>query len=220
MQKKRLNIFSGKRYFIKTPWWLKKIYPARLWSVSTNKKIIYLTFDDGPHPIATPFILDQLHQYQAKATFFCIGKNVLAYPEIYDRIIGEGHKTGNHTNNHLNGWQTKNSIYLADVAECAKAVETDLFRPPYGKLRSSQAKKIAEIIRKPTAKIVMWDVLSGDFDESLSKEKCLENVIENAGPGSIVVFHDSQKAWEKMSFALPQILSHFNKKGFFFEKIE
>lgn len=219
MQKKIVSIFFGKRYFVKTPWWLKRIYPNRLWNVDAKEKIIYLTFDDGPHPIATPFILDQLNKYQAKATFFCIGKNVAAYPEIYERVIKEGHKTGNHTNNHLNGWQTGDDVYLANVAECAKIVASDLFRPPYGKLRSTQSKKIAEAIGNTTAKIVMWDVLSGDFDETLSKENCLKNVIGNAVRGSIIVFHDSQKAWEKMSFALPQILSHFSKQGYSFGKI-
>lgn len=208
-----------RKYFVKTPWWLKKIYPQRVWCIDNAKKNIYLSFDDGPHPVATPFILDELKKYNAKATFFCIGKNVTAHPEIYKRILNEGHKTGNHTNNHLNGWQTSNDTYLSDATECAKIVESDLFRPPYGKLRSSQAKDIGKAIGKTAAKIVMWDVLSGDFDETLSKENCLKNVIGNTGPGSIVVFHDSGKAWEKMSFVLPQILSHFTKQGYFFEKI-
>lgn len=208
-----------RKYFVKTPWWLKKIYPERIWCIDTAEKYIYLSFDDGPHPVATPFVLDELKKYNAKATFFCIGKNVAAYPHIYKRIIDEGHKTGNHTNTHLNGWKTGNELYLTDTAEATKKIHSDLFRPPYGRLRSSQAKNIGKAIGNASAKIVMWDVLAADFDTTLSKEKCLKNVISNTQPGSIIVFHDSQKAWERMSFALPQILSHFVEEGYSFKKI-
>ena len=162
-----------------------------------TEKNIYLTFDDGPHPVATPFVLDELKKYTAKATFFCIGKNVIEHPAIYKRIIDEGHGVGNHTHNHLNGWKTNTNEYLNDVMIASKLFKSNLFRPPYGKLRSIQAKRIADAIADKSAKIVMWDVLSGDFDETLSKEQCLKNVIDNTVEGSIIVFHDSEKAFAR-----------------------
>lgn len=210
----------GRLYFTKTPWWLKKIYPNRLWNVDTKEKIIYLTFDDGPHPVATTFILDELKKYKAKATFFCIGKNVVNYPELYSRILQEGHTTGNHTYHHLNGWKTATISYLADVAEATAKIETNLFRPPYGRIKRSQAKGIENALNNKSSKIVMWDVLSGDFDESVSKEKCLKNVIENTTCGSIIVFHDSEKAFPRLKFVLPATLEFFVKSGYVFEKIE
>jgi peptidoglycan-N-acetylglucosamine deacetylase len=203
-----------RNYFIKTPWIFKKLWPSYLWSIDTNEKIIYLTFDDGPHPIATPFVLDKLKKYNAKATFFCIGKNVMAYPDIYKKILKEGHRVGNHTQGHLNGWKTDTDSYLADVAEAAKYIDSNLFRPPYGRIKSTQAKKMKDCT------IVMWDVLSGDFDESLSKEKCLSNVITgHTKPGSIIVFHDSQKAFPRLSYALPATLDFFAKSGYTFNSI-
>jgi len=213
-------IGMGAPYFVKTPWWLKEIYPHRLWSVDTKEKIIYLSFDDGPHPVATPFVLDELKKYNAKATFFCIGKNVVEYPAIYKRIIDEGHSTGNHTQHHLNGWKTNNEQYLADVAEASKYIETNLFRPPYGRIKSLQAKGIKKALKTQSAKIVMWDVLSGDFDESISKEKCLDNVIHKSKAGSIIVFHDSEKALPRLKYTLPAALDFFAKSGYFFRIIE
>lgn len=213
-------IGMGTPYFVKTPWWLKKIYPNRLWNVDVKEKIIYLTFDDGPHPVATPFVLEFLKKYNAKATFFCIGKNVLANPAIYKRILDEGHSAGNHTHNHLNGWKTNTDVYLADVSEASKYLTTKLFRPPYGRIRSSQIKGISEAMENKSAKIIMWDVLSGDFDESLSKEKCLNNVTRTAKPGSIIVFHDSEKAFSRLKYALPESLEFFTKEGYVFKGLE
>ena len=201
-------------YFIKTPWWLKKVYPNRIWSIDTNEKNIYLTFDDGPHPVVTTFVLDELAKYNAKASFFCIGKNVQSFPEIYNRIITEGHRVGNHTQNHLNGWEINNEPYLADVSEASKYIQSDLFRPPYGRIRSAQVKELKNY------KIVMWDVLSGDFDESLSKEKCLQNVIRKTSNGSIVVFHDSEKAFQRLKYVLPLVLDFFRDSGYSFKSIE
>lgn len=206
-------------YFIKTPWWIKKIYPRRLWSMPATEKNIYLTFDDGPHPVATPFVLDELKKYTAKATFFCIGKNVIEHPAIYKRIIDEGHGLGNHTHNHLNGWKTNTNEYLNDVMIASKLFKSNLFRPPYGKLRSIQAKRIADAIADKSAKIVMWDVLSGDFDETLSKEQCLKNVIDNTVEGSIIVFHDSEKAFARMQYVLPLFLSAYAQKGYAFKPL-
>jgi peptidoglycan/xylan/chitin deacetylase (PgdA/CDA1 family) len=207
------------KYFIKTPWWLKKIYPNRLWNVETKEKVIYLTFDDGPHPVATPFVLDELKKFDAKATFFCIGKNVVDQPAIYKRILEEGHSVGNHTQNHLNGWKTVTLDYLADVKEAASHIKSDLFRPPYGKIKRIQANGISKAMNTTSAKIVMWDILSGDFDNSLSKEKCLKNVINKTKPGSIIVFHDSQKAFPKLQFTLPPFLEAFTGKGFTFRSL-
>ncbi len=198
---------------------MKKLYPSRLWKVDTNEKIVYLTFDDGPHPVATPFVLDELKKYNAKATFFCLGKNVVDYPVIYKRILEEEHSAGNHTQNHLNGWKTTTHDYLVDVSEAASTINTDLFRPPYGKIKRLQAKGISNAMNNKSAKIVMWDVLSGDFDESLSKENCLENVISKTKPGSIIVFHDSQKAFPRLKYTLPLFLQLFAGKGFIFKSL-
>jgi len=208
-----------KKYFVKTPWWLKKIYPGYVWSIDTKEKVIYLTFDDGPHPSITPFVLDELKKYDARASFFCIGKNVAAWPAIYQRILAEGHAAGNHTQTHRNGWQTKNDIYLADIAEAAGYINSALFRPPYGRISVSQARKVPGAIKNEAAKIIMWDVLSGDFDESLSPQECFENVTRRAGNGSIIVFHDSEKAFPRLQHCLPRVLAFFAQKGMRFEKL-
>lgn len=206
-------------YFVKTPWWLKRVYPSYIWHIPTQERAIYLTFDDGPHERATPFVLDELKKYNAKASFFCVGKNVVAHPAIYKRILDEGHITGNHTHNHLNGWKTGDKEYLKDAAEAAKVIDSSLFRPPYGKIKSFQAKNIGAAIKKEFAKIIMWDVLSGDFDTSISEEQCLHNVILNAGKGSIVVFHDSEKAFPLLQYVLPRVLKFFDEKGYQFEAL-
>jgi peptidoglycan-N-acetylglucosamine deacetylase len=207
-------------YFVKTPWWLKKIYSSYVWSVDTKEKIIYLSFDDGPHPIATSFVLDELKKYNAKATFFCIGKNVVAEQAIYKRILDEGHAVGNHTYNHFNGWKTKDDIYLDDVKEAGKFIDSIMFRPPYGRITSFQAKNINGALKKTFVKIIMWDVISGDFDNSLTGDQCLQNVILNTTKGSIVVFHDSEKAFSRLQFLLPGVLKFFVKKGYRFERLE
>ncbi|MEI9809793.1 MAG: polysaccharide deacetylase family protein [Bacteroidota bacterium] len=204
-------------YFVKTPWWLKKIYPSYTWNIKTEEKVIYLSFDDGPHEQATPFVLDELKKYNAKASFFCIGKNVAAHPSLYKRILEEGHTAGNHTYHHLNGWKTPDEQYLKDVAEAAKIIDSSLFRPPYGRIRSFQAKNITAAMKNTSAKIIMWDVLSGDFDQAITKDQCLQNVVLNTKQGSIVVFHDSEKAFPLLEFCLPNTLKFFSKKGFRFE---
>ena len=210
----------GRPYFVKTPWWLKKIYSSYTWSIRTKKKILYLTFDDGPHPEATPFVLNELKKYNALATFFCIGKNVIEHPAIYKRILDEGHTTGNHTQNHLNGWKTGNDLYMKDISEAAKYIDSGLFRPPYGRITSFQAKHLRSVMNGRNARVIMWDVLSADFDTTITSEKCMENVIFNAKPGSIVVFHDSRKAFEKIQYILPKILKFFAEKGYFFDALE
>jgi peptidoglycan/xylan/chitin deacetylase (PgdA/CDA1 family) len=201
-------------YLARTPWLFKKIFPAYTWEINTREKILYLSFDDGPHPEATPFVLDLLLQYDAKASFFCIGKNVELFPGIYDRIIAEGHAVGNHTQDHLNGWRVTDEAYINNVSSASKTIGSKLFRPPYGRIRSSQAKKLAK-----DYKIIMWTVLSGDFDNNLSEKKCLENVTNNSRPGSIIVFHDSEKAFPLLRYTLPEVLRFFADKGYLFGKI-
>jgi peptidoglycan/xylan/chitin deacetylase (PgdA/CDA1 family) len=207
------------QYFIKTPWIVKQFFPNYIWSMPVHDHSIYLTFDDGPHPAITPWVLDELKKYNALATFFCIGKNVLQYPQIYQRILAEGHSVGNHTHSHLNGWKTGALLYVKDVAEAAKCIDSDLFRPPYGKIKKKQAEGLTTALKVRKAKIVMWDVLSADFDKTISPEQCLKNVVENASTGSIVVFHDSEKASTNLLHVLPEILQLFSKKGCLFKNI-
>jgi peptidoglycan/xylan/chitin deacetylase (PgdA/CDA1 family) len=205
-------------YSVKTPWWLKLLYKDCIWSIKDTKKVVYLTFDDGPHPSITPFVLDLLKKYNAKATFFCIGKNVLQHSEICRRITTEGHKVGNHTHNHLNGWKTDAAVYLENIAEAKKHIDSQLFRPPYGKITKYQLQQLGT--KAFQLKTIMWSVLSGDFDKSLTPEKCLNNVIRHTESGSIVVFHDSDKAFERLEYALPRVLEYFSEKGYSFEKID
>jgi len=204
-------------YLVKTPWWLKRMYPGLVWRMPTEGKRVYLSFDDGPHPEITPFVLEQLKRYDARATFFCIGKNVNAYPQIYRQILLEGHRVGNHTQNHLNGWKVADDRYLENVREAAKYVDSDLFRPPYGRIGALQARLLRG---EPfNYRIVMWDVLSGDFDVSLDAQRCARNVTRHAGPGSIVVFHDSEKASDRLKGALPVVLEYFKERGYAFDVI-
>lgn len=204
-------------YFIKTPRWLMKCFPSCIWKMPDHEKVIYLTFDDGPHPEATPFVLDTLKEHQAKATFFCIGKNVVEQPVIYQRIVAEGHAVGNHTFNHLNGWKTSDAMYMDNIAKAKQYIDSSLFRPPYGKITPFQLRLLAKGNFK--LRPVMWSVLSGDFDGKRSKESCLQNVLKSTENGSIVVFHDSEKAFDKMNYALPKMLVYFKQQGYRFEKI-
>jgi peptidoglycan/xylan/chitin deacetylase (PgdA/CDA1 family) len=179
--------------------------------------VLYLTFDDGPHPVITPFVLDELRKIGARATFFCIGRNVAENPSVFQRIIEEGHAIGNHTHNHLNGWKVSDSRYLDDIEEAKKYIDSDLFRPPYGKITGFQITQLAS--PRFQLKTIMWSILSGDFDTKIKPDKCLENVLLNGFPGAIIVFHDSEKAYERLKYALPEVLKYFNDKGYRFEKI-
>ncbi|MBI2280917.1 MAG: polysaccharide deacetylase family protein [Bacteroidetes bacterium] len=201
-------------YVVKTPKILKKTYPKCIWDIPSVEKNIYLTFDDGPTPKVTDWVLDELTKYKAKATFFCIGKNAVENPELFARITDEKHTIGNHTFSHSNGWKTKEYTYLKDVIKCQQVVKTKLFRPPYGKLTRVQTNSIHKKF-----KIVMWDVLSADFDTTITPEKCLQNVLKNTSKGSIVVFHDSKKAEKNLKFVLPKMLKHFSELGFEFKAI-
>ncbi len=183
---------------------------------AANNKV-YLTFDDGPHPEITPFVLDYLRSYEMKATFFCIGNNVQQYPDVFDQVKAEGHSIGNHTYNHFNGWKTKDGSYFENIIKAHELMKTDLFRPPYGRATHFQ---MNSLINSPAQmKVIMWTVLSGDFDPSLTKEACLKNVTDNLVPGNIIVFHDSKKAEEKLKYALPLVLELMKKNGLKSEKI-
>ena len=208
-----------KYYLVKTPLLLKKIYPSYLWSIDTKEKILYLTFDDGPHPEITLFVLRQLKCYDALATFFCIGKNVIAYSDVFKQIHQEGHTVGNHTFNHLNGWKTDNEVYLKDIAEASKVIDSSLFRPCYGRITGFQAKNLKAVMKGKEPTIVMWDVLSGDFDIACTPQQCLANVVFGSVPGSIIVFHDSEKAFPKLEYTLPRILRFFSDKGYVFKSL-
>jgi peptidoglycan/xylan/chitin deacetylase (PgdA/CDA1 family) len=200
--------------FVKPPSILRNYYKSLVWNFPTTEKIIYLTFDDGPIPEVTPFVLEQLKQYGAKATFFCIGENIDRHPEIFKLINEQGHTTANHTFHHLNGWKTNNQLYFESVERARAFVGTKFFRPPYGRIRKSQIALLGA-----RYSIIMWDVLSYDFDKNVSPEKCFSNVIRNTKEGSIVLFHDSIKAQKNLYYSLPKTLEHFSKKGFEFRAI-
>ena len=206
-------------YFVKTPGWLKRIYDSYIWSIPVNDKTLYLTFDDGPHPEATPFVLRELKKYNALATFFCIGKNVVSYPGIYKQIKNEGHSVGNHTYHHLNGWKTGNDDYLKDIALASQEIDSDLFRPPYGRITSFQAKNLKSAMNGKEPKVIMWDVLSGDFDIDCTPQQCLSNVLLATVSGSIIIFHDSEKAFPNLAYTLPRILDYFSEKGYLFKSL-
>jgi peptidoglycan-N-acetylglucosamine deacetylase len=208
--------------WVKTHWSIKKLFSNYVWDIPNHENKVYLTFDDGPTPEITEWTLTQLKNYNARATFFCIGDNVRKYPEIFQKVIDENHSIGNHTFNHLNGWKTSTSDYSKNV----KLYETEhyklsteyckLFRPPYGKIKLSQSIRL----RKLGYKIIMWDILSEDFDATISPEQCLENVLKNITPGSIIVFHDSKKATRNLEYALPRTLEFLKEKGFICERID
>jgi len=205
-------------YLVRTPWWLRRLYSGLVWRMPAGgEKLLYLSFDDGPHPAATPFVLDELKRYDARATFFCIGKNVQEYPQLYRRLLLDGHRVGNHTYDHLDGWRTDDKKYLENIRVAAQWIDSDLFRPPYGKITRWQSSLLRDA--PFNYKIVMWEVLSADFDKALSPERCARNVQRRARPGSIVVFHDSEKAFERLRIALPAVLKHFSAMGYRFEAI-
>ncbi|MBZ9728100.1 polysaccharide deacetylase family protein [Salegentibacter sp. JZCK2] len=229
------------RFFIKYPSILRKLYPNRITRLEEEKSI-YLTFDDGPVPQITPWVLAELKKYDAKATFFCIGDNIRKNPETFQQLIKESHSIGNHTFNHLNGWKNKTDVYVENVLKAEEIIleirkecrrnrdkmqesriknqditkaNLKLFRPPYGKIKNSQASELIEL----DYKIVMWDVLSGDFDSRISEENCFKNVIKNASAGSTIVFHDSQKAFKNLNYTLPKVLEYYAEKGFSFKAL-
>jgi peptidoglycan-N-acetylglucosamine deacetylase len=204
-------------YLVKIPNFFSWFTPSLVWKKNTAKKKLYLTFDDGPHPIHTPFVLAQLKVFNAKATFFCIGNNVDQYPAVYKQIVMDGHAVGNHTYNHINGRRTAKHAYLDDINKAAGIIDSRLFRPPYGSITPAQVKALKNL-DKPY-EIIMYDVLSADFDQNVIEQNCLTNVTKNATKGSIIVFHDSDKAAKNLYYALPKVLAHFASKGYTFNSL-
>jgi peptidoglycan-N-acetylglucosamine deacetylase len=206
--------FDDAMNLVRIPGILKRVFPEIIWDIRGERPSLYLTFDDGPTPEITSAVLSVLEQYKAKATFFCIGRNVERHPEIYRKLVESGHATGNHTYSHLKGWYTSDQEYFNDIALAARFVPSGLFRPAYGMITPRQLKYLRTFYR-----IVLWDVMSFDFAFSTSPGKCLNNVIRFAGNGSIVVFHDSWKASEKVLHALPRVLDYYSAKGFEFKSL-
>jgi peptidoglycan/xylan/chitin deacetylase (PgdA/CDA1 family) len=204
-------------YLVKSPFFLRWYYPSLIWNKARSEKAIYLTFDDGPIPDVTDFVLKTLADYNVKGTFFCIGDNIRKHPKVYNRLVAGGHSIGNHTYNHLKGWKTADDEYLNNVEACQSLTGSTLFRPPYGRIKKSQISGIRRIY--PEMQIIMWDVLTGDFDASISGEKCFQNVVNNTTNGSVIVFHDSLKAFDRLQHALPRTLKFFQKQGYTFKTL-
>ena len=202
-------------YLVKTPPLIKSLFNDFIWDIDTDEKTAFLTFDDGPVPDVTPWVLDILKEYGFKATFFCVGENVEKHYDIYQRILAEGHTVGNHTYNHINGWFEDNTVYMDNILKCDALFSTYFFRPPYGKIKKSQYTALQ--LHKS---VVMWDILSGDFDTSITNEKCLSNVVDHYKSGSVIVFHDSLKAKDKLMYALPGVLEHLTDHGFKSESLD
>ena len=200
---------------IQLPEWVTKLFPDAIWRLPTGEKVVYLTFDDGPIPEVTPLVLDLLKERDIKATFFCVGENVSKYPELFKRIKAEGHSVGNHTYNHLQGMKYSTSDYLQNIEKANSLIRSNMFRPPHGWLTRLQ---YWSIIGK--YKLVMWDVISCDYDSSLSPEKCFRNVADFVRDGSIITFHDSLKAKKNVLAALPKTIDYLTKEGYSFRKIE
>lgn len=204
-------------YLTKSPSWLQWFYPSFTWHKNRQDKYVYLTFDDGPIPVVTPFVLNTLKNFDAGATFFCIGENVEKYPEIFNEVLANGHRVGNHTFNHLKGWDTPDEQYLQNIKQCRAVVDSNLFRPPYGRITMAQIRKFRT--QFPEMEIIMWDVLSGDFNSANSPEKCIKNVMNNVMNGSIIVFHDSEKAFPRLEYTLPIVLKRLKSMGFHFKTL-
>jgi peptidoglycan/xylan/chitin deacetylase (PgdA/CDA1 family) len=217
-------------YTVRPPFFLKWYYRNNLiWNKDSTEKFVYLTFDDGPIPNVTTFVLNTLKSFNVKATFFCIGDNISKHPEVFERIKADGHAVGNHTHNHLKGWKTDDKTYIDNFWQCQALTNTNLFRPPYGRIKKSQIRKLVSSWQLTVGKklktenselqTVMWDVLSGDFDLRLSPEKCYQNVIKNTRNGSIIVFHDSLKAWDRLEYALPKSIEYLLQQGYQFKTL-
>ncbi len=225
---KRFNLFSNFAVMrlIKPSGFFRMFYPSMIWEMpKTKEKTIYLTFDDGPHPLITPLVLQILSQYNAKATFFCIGNNVRQFPETFELLKREGHSVGIHTYNHENGWKTSTNNYVKSFVDARQLIDSNLFRPPHGKIKRSQLKKLQTLNSQPytlnsTLKIIAWTVIAYDWDHTLSHEDVYQNVIRNADDGAIVAFHDSLKAYDNMIAVLPRVLEYYKNKGFEFKAIK
>ncbi|MEO8234856.1 MAG: polysaccharide deacetylase family protein [Flavobacterium sp.] len=205
-------------YWIKTPQIIKRLFSNQVWAIPNKENKIHLTFDDGPTPEITQWVLKILKENNIKATFFLIGNNIEKHPEIFNKVVNEGHSIGNHTFNHKNGWKTTTPDYIQNVELCQNQLlnlKSRIFRPPYGKIKPSQSKKLREL----GYKIIMWDILTADFDGKIPKEKCLENATQKVTSGSVIVFHDSVKAFANLEYTLPKAIQILKEKGFVFDVI-
>jgi peptidoglycan/xylan/chitin deacetylase (PgdA/CDA1 family) len=202
--------------FYSAPFWIRAIYPNNLtWHIPTSQREVFLTFDDGPIPEVTPFVLAILKKYNVKATFFCVGENVQKYPEVFDLLLKDEHAIGNHTFHHVKAWKTGFNAYLSEVDECNVLVNSRLFRPPHGQINQKLARNLSE-----NYQVIMWSALTGDYNKKLSGERCLKNAVKNTKPGSIIVFHDSVKALERMEYALPLYIEYCLKEGYSFNVLK
>ena len=195
---------------------LRWIYPHALWRMDKREKAVYLTFDDGPIPEATPFILDTLERYGAKATFVMVGENARKYPHLLAEVKARGHRIGNHTNNHIGGFRWWSWLYLANVVEANKVLHTNLFRPPHGWMKMMQYR----VLRHCGFRVVMWDVVTRDYSRRLTAEDVLNNVRRYTRPGSIITFHDSLKSIDKLKHALPEALQWLIQEGYEFKVVD
>lgn len=217
-------------YWIKTNWLIKKWFSEYFWDIPNTNNSVYLTFDDGPTPEITPWVLEVLKQNDIKATFFCVGNNIKKHPEIVQQIISDGHRIGNHTLDHVKGWQTETKKYIENITLCETIIEQQLandtgfkshteskiFRPPYGKITAKQSEKVLGL----GYKIIMWDVLTIDYDKNITPSQCLKNATQKVNSGSIIVFHDSIKAFENLEYTLPKAITIWKEKGFNFDVID
>ena len=193
---------------VKIPYIAKMVYPSLVWDMPSKDGKMYITFDDGPHPAITPAVLKLLDDYNAGATFFCVGDNVKKYPDVFNLIIEKGHSVGNHSFNHLNGWKVPDREYFENIEKADSLIKSKLFRPPYGRIRPGQIRHL-----KRKYKIIMWSVLSYDFDSRVEPSQCLDFCVKNSAPGSIIVFHDSEKSELNMFYALERFLNYFSKRN-------
>jgi peptidoglycan-N-acetylglucosamine deacetylase len=209
------SIFNRDRYFVKTPWFIKQLFNNCIWDIKESGKNLFLTFDDGPHPTITPFLLQVLKKYNAKATFFCIGENVQKYPQVYQQIIADGHAVGNHTMHHINGWKNNVNDYLTNINQAAALINSNLFRPPYGRITKPQIKALQN-----NKHIIMWNILAGDWVQNLEPEACYQRVFSAIKNNQIIVFHDSDKAEARVTYCIPKLLQQATNAGYTFKKIE
>ncbi|PKQ62500.1 polysaccharide deacetylase family protein [Labilibaculum filiforme] len=198
--------------WMRAPGIFKIFFPSFVWRYNSGAKKVYLTFDDGPIPESTLWTLNLLKEKNIKATFFCVGDNVHKYPELYQNILTDGHAVGNHTYNHLKGWSVDTQRYIENVIMASDLIDSKLFRPPYGLIKNSQAKHLL-----PEYKIIMWDVLSGDFRKDITPEQCLRDVLKKVRPGSIISFHNHQKTKANMQYAVPRLIDELKLQGYEFD---